>query len=288
MTVQTTPHRWPKRLRRSGSVLAIYWLGACAFQRNLIFPTSAANRSFAEGEAAPARLPNLDRRMLSTDVGTTEYWYRKAPGATATTPAGLVVFAHGNAELIYDQDSIFLGFEKLGYNVAMCEYRGYGLSDGSPSQASITSDTKAMLELLLEEPEVDPSRLIFAGRSIGTGIVCSLANESTPAAIILISPLESMARLAWNLYIPSLFVLDKLDNKSTLSSFQGPVLLMHGTRDQVIPFDHAVALQEVTPSSTLEPFDCGHNDFPTSSPRVWGLIDNLLSSLAPHESSWLR
>lgn len=112
--------------------------------------------------------PN-ERLEIDTDEGRTVAWYDPASDAGVDAPTPLVVFFHGNAELVDQQQSIINLYRSMGISVFMVEYRGYGDSEGTPSQQSIVSDTVAMLKMMLDRPEIDPERLIFHGRSMGAG-----------------------------------------------------------------------------------------------------------------------
>ncbi len=168
------------------------------------------------------------------------------------------------------------GFGALGYNIALCEFRGYGRSDGSPSQEHITADFETMLKELLLRPEVDASRLIYYGRSLGGGVVCSLAREHSPTGIILQSTFSSLKAMVRVYLLPPPLVRDPFDNEAVLRDFVGPVLLMHGEYDQVIPFKHSERLHSVARNSQLVSFDSDHNDFPMHSPEFWRSLEQFL------------
>ncbi len=259
-------------------VLSIYWTALFFCQRLLIFPRDAANSRMVAGQVGQPNRTGLERFWLDTEDGRTECWLQLADGASEDSPAGLVLFAHGNAELIDGQAWVFAGFRKLGYSVAMCEYRGYGRSDGSPSQADITKDQQAMLTALLARPEVDRERVIFFGRSIGTGVACALAQEHAPAAILLLSPFRSLRSMARGFFAPEFLVRDPFDNQAFLGQYPGPVLLMHGTSDQVIPIEHSKSLEKVAANATLRSFDCGHNNVPVDSDEFWQVVQEFLTA----------
>jgi pimeloyl-ACP methyl ester carboxylesterase len=268
------------RMLAAGTVgLLLYWVVIGSMQRSMIFPKGSARGVFRVAEWPGDTSPQVETLWLETDAGRTEYWLQLAPGASAEQPAGLVVFTHGNAELIDGQGWVFAGLRDSGYSVAMCEYRGYGRSDGDPSQADITEDHVAMLDLLLQRPDVNGERLVYFGRSIGTGVACSLAREVLPAGLVLISPFRSIAVMAADLFVPAWLVLDPFDNEATIEAFDGPVLLMHGKWDTLIPYSHSIALQTVGRQVQLQAFDCGHNDVPVRSPEVWQPITAFLKSL---------
>jgi uncharacterized protein len=278
------PTRPFKRVRALAVPLLIavglYWAALYFAQRSMIFPTGVANSRLARGidqEFESERGGNgRERFWLETDAGKTECWLHLAPDATAEKPAGLIVFSHGNAELIDGQSWVIEGALLLGYSVALCEYRGYGHSDGAPSQAAIIEDHCAMLDALAKRSEIDPERIIYMGRSIGTGVACSLAAERPPAALILIAPFQSIREMAKGFLAPAFLIRDPFDNEKAVAEYPGPVLLLHGTRDEVIPITHSRALERATTRALLIELDSGHNDVPVESMELWSPIAEFL------------
>ena len=247
-------------------------LMACLLQRRMVFPRHLVKPDPHAGD----RIARLVKVWLETPEGNVESWFVPAPKATSSHPTPAVLYAHGNAELIDYQHDLIRGYSRLGVSVMLCEFRGYGRSAGSPSQKKITSDFAQCYDWLKARPEVDPTRIFFHGRSLGTGVVCSLARRRKPAALILVSPFTSIAdMMAWYL-IPRPFVRDPFDNAAVLKAYQGPVLLMHGKRDAVVPIRYSEALHGLSPRSTFRRYNCGHNDFPTHSSRFWSDIETHL------------
>jgi hypothetical protein len=107
-------------------------------------------------------------------------------------------------------------------------------------------------------------RIVGWGRSLGGGAVCALAEERTLAALILESTFASVVSMATRIGVPGplarLLVRDPLDNVRVLRAFAGPVLLMHGARDEMIPTAEAEVLRAVAPAAEMLWLPCGHND----------------------------
>ena len=256
-------------------LLAIYviWLGlGMLIQRRIVFPRHFA----AEARHPGIDVPGLEKRWLSTPQGPVELWFMPGEGASPDRPSPAVLFAHGNGELIDGLPEQLDPWRQRGLSVMLCEYRGYGRSSGSPSQKRITQDFTRAYDLLAERPEVDPERIIFHGRSLGAGVVCSLARHRQPAAMILQSPFISVARLCAPYLIPRPFVLDPFDNAAVLRQLDVPILIQHGTEDRIIPISHGRRLQEIARRATLNEYECGHNDFPVESPRYWNEMERFL------------
>ena len=120
-------------------VALVYW-----GQRHILFPRHAAPPALSESE-----MPSQAERIwLTHSDGRTEAWLFM--NRVRKTPQPLVVFAHGNAELIDYQMPIVQGYQRMGLAVALLEYRGYGRSDGQPSEDAIVADGVALLDQLLE------------------------------------------------------------------------------------------------------------------------------------------
>lgn len=221
-------------------------------------------------------LRGIDRWWVDSPEGPVEAWFLGGAGATAERPGPALVFAHGNAELIdYYADS-FDDLRRLGVSVLLCEFRGYGRSAGSPSQAAITDDFCKFHDRLAALPQVDRARIVYFGRSIGGGAVCALAAQRPPAALVLQSTFMSIRALSSRYLVPSFLVADPFDNQSVLSGLKCPILIAHGRRDSIIPFDHAEALQRSAQQSRLIAYDTDHNDCP---PNWRGFITEVVRFL---------
>ncbi len=270
------PKSWRRMLLNTAIILAVLyglWLVAgCAFQRRILYPRHIAGSGDAEAlEAEP-----VERMWVDTPEGKVEGWYIHGEGVTEEEPGPAVLFAHGNGELIDDVADQLMPYRALGVSVLVGEYRGYGRSAGAPSQAKITSDFLEFADWLAERPEVDADRLVFHGRSLGAGVVCSVARQRAPAAMILQSPFTSVRAMAGRYLFPAFLVSDPYDNAAVVRDFERPVLIVHGRRDEVVPVRHGRRLHELAPQSTYREWDCGHNDFPFDSERHWRVVESFL------------
>lgn len=254
-----TPRRQIKRLARLLGILAVVYLIAMfSLQRYLIFPRYMTRA----GPNAGAGVPGLDRWWIDTAEGKVEAWFLPGNGVSAEKPGPAVIFAHGNAELIEHWPDFLQMYRSLGVSVLMPEFRGYGRSAGSPSQAAITSDYIRFYDLLAARPEVDKSRIIFHGRSIGNAALCALAVQRPPAAMVMQSAFISIIEMSKRYLVPSFFISDPFDNLSVVSKLTCPVIIFHGRQDTIIPFRHGEALHAACKQSKFIAYDCNHNDCP--------------------------
>lgn len=263
---------WPLLL----VLLAIYalWLVlAWTVQRRILFPRHV----LAEGSGPGQGSVGVEVHWLETNEGRVEWWFIPAPGAAPAGGTPTVFYAHGNAERIDDQETVWRGYRALGFNVVLCEYRGYGRSAGSPTEATLTADLVAVHDQVTARPDVNGDRLLYHGRSVGTGVACNLARERPPRALILTSPFTSVASLMARFGIPRPVVRDPFDNLAALSGAPRPVLLFHGSRDTVIPAAHSRELAEELPDARRFVYeDFGHNDLPVGGRRYWDDIERFL------------
>jgi hypothetical protein len=251
------------------ALLAIggYWALLFFAQRAVMFP-----RPLAAGGIAPAS-GDAERTWLSLPFGKVETWFLPATSG-AGTPHPLFVFAHGNGELI---DYWLREFDTLrgwGASVLLVEYPGYGRSEGAPSQATIAQALTAAYDQAAARPDVDPARIVGWGRSLGGGGVCALARERALAALVLESTFTSVRQIARRFGLPGFLVRDPFDNQSVVSDFTGPILLVHGERDEILPAHHARSLHAAARRAELHLLDCGHND----CPRPWAALRRFLDA----------
>ena len=145
----------------------------------------------------------------------------------------MVVFLHGNAELIDHQYAIVDLYHAQGISVLLPEFRGYGHSAGSPSQAHIVADVVAFYDLAIALPQVDAQRIVIHGRSIGGGVAAQLADQRACNALIVESTGASVAAMAWRYGIPPFIVRSPFHSARVFRGLDVPVLIMHGQDDEV-------------------------------------------------------
>jgi len=233
-------------------VLAAYWTLLFFAQRSMLFPMPAA-------AGAPPRPPFVEPIWLNTSFGRVEAWHLPAI-AQAQERAPLLLFAHGNGELIDYWPEEFDEPRRWGAGVLLVEYPGYGRSGGSPSQASIAEAMLAAYDWARQQARVDASRIIPYGRSLGGGAAAILSTERPVPALILESSFSSVAAFAAGFGAPRFLVRDPFESVSAVHSFSGPILILHGDRDDIVPPHHARALAAAARNATLTFMPCGHND----------------------------
>ncbi|MDX1975507.1 MAG: alpha/beta fold hydrolase [Rickettsiales bacterium] len=202
-----------------------------------------------------------DLRVRSSDNLSVQLWY--APAA-ANMPT--ILYFHGNAAHIGNRSAIYGALSAQGFGVAALSYRGYGKSDGTPSEQGIYADARAALAFLTMEKNIPLSQIMLFGESLGTGVAIQIASESDVAAVILQAPYTSVAARAAQIYyyVPvRLLITDRFDSLSKIGRVKAPVLFFHGELDQVIPIQQGKALFDASPSLKRAYYfpQVGHTDF---------------------------
>jgi hypothetical protein len=217
-------------------------------------------------------VPAGEQVWLGLGPGRTEAWLLPSlAGGGVASP--LVIFAHGNGELIDFWAEEFEALRRWGVAVLLVEYPGYGRSPGRPSEASVTAAMVAGYDWAAARTDIDAQRIVAYGRSVGSGAACALARERPVAALVLESAFTSVHRMARRYGLPRLLVRDPFDNLAVVRQFPRPVLILHGEADEIIPVSHAHALHQAARSATLHLLPCGHND----CPRPWSLVRQFLA-----------
>ena len=170
-----------------------------------------------------------------------------------------ILYSHGNAEDLGDIQPILNKLQALGFAVFAYDYRGYGTSRGKPSERGTYEDINAAYEYLTRQLGIPPSRIIAYGRSVGGGPAIDLASRKPVAGLVVESTFVTAFRVMTR--IP-LLPFDKFVNIDKIRKVRCPVLVIHGTADRVIPFEHGQKLYETAnePKRFLRVEGAGHND----------------------------
>lgn len=248
---------WLPRLVSLSRILLLFLVGFGVLvffvQRWIAFPGAVLDPR----RSGPTPPEGAEQVWLETDVGRVEAWLFHADGPG---PRPTLIYAHGNGELIDDWAREMADLADAGVHVLAVEFPGYGFSEGRPSRGSIRGAFREAFDRMAARPDVDPDRIVAYGRSMGGGAAGDLARDRPVAALILQSTFSSTMDAARSMLVPGFLVRDRFDNVAAVESFEGPVLLMHGPDDEVLPFAHAERLAAVRPSLRITRLDCGHND----------------------------
>jgi fermentation-respiration switch protein FrsA (DUF1100 family) len=223
-------------------------------------------------------IPGLEKIWMETRQGKIETWFLLPSGELHTEkPAPAAIFAHGNAELIDFWTEEFRPLTRLGVGVLLVEYPGYGRSEGKPSQAVVTEIFTTAYDMLIRRKDVDPSRIILIGRSIGGGVICQLAAKRPAAALILMSTFTSLKSFVRKYFLPAFLLRDTFDSESVVRAYPGPVLVIHGTSDETVPYEHGLKLRDAAKKAEMMTYDgAGHNNCPPDWNAFWQEAEKFL------------
>lgn len=241
-------------------VAGFLWLA----QPQLLFqPATAILRTPAQ-----AGLDHEPVRVRTDDGVTLAGWYLPAEDPRAP----VVLFLHGNAGNIGDRIESLRQFRDAGAAVLIIDYRGYGDSEGSPSEQGTYRDARAAWDWLTRQRGVPAGRIVVFGRSLGGAVAAHLAARVRPAGLVLESTFTSVPDLAAELYpwLPARWLSRyRYATARYLADVRCPTLVAHARADEIVPFEHARRLARIRPPVVeLIELDGGHNDaFLASQPR---------------------
>ncbi len=197
------------------------------------------------------------------------------------TRAPLVVYYGGNAEELSWQ--LREPTWPASWSLALVNYRGYGASEGSPSERGLFADALLVLDALLRRPDVDATRIALVGRSLGSGVATYVAANRPVAGVALISPFDSVTALARRQlpWLPvALLLRHPFDSRSRAPGIRAPLVAIVGGRDTLVPPSHSRELYEAWagPKRWVEIAAADHNDlgaFPEFAAAVAGFLREL-------------
>jgi fermentation-respiration switch protein FrsA (DUF1100 family) len=198
-------------------------------------------------------------RLATADGETLAGWFIPAPAARGT-----LLYLHGNGGNIGHRLDQIAVFHRLGLNIFIIDYRGYGASSGEPSENGTYQDALAAWNYLTQKKHLRPERIVLFGESLGGSIAAWLAARHAAAGLVLYASFTSVPEIAQALY--PMFPASRLsryryDTRAALSKVNCPVLILHSVEDEIIPFSHGHALHEAArgPKRLVE-LRGGHND----------------------------
>lgn len=182
----------------------------------------------------------------------------------ASAARGTLLYLHGNGGNIGHRLDQIEVFHRLGLNVLIIDYRGYGASSGKPSEEGTYQDALAAWNYLTQEKRLAPERVVVFGESLGGSVAAWLAARHTPAGLVIYASFTSVPEMAQALY--PMFPASRLaryryDTRAALRGVNCPVLILHSPEDEIIPFSHGQALLAAArePKRLVE-LRGGHND----------------------------
>jgi uncharacterized protein len=238
-----------------------------------------------DGTPATYGLPYEDAWFTTEDGVRLHGWF--VPAESDTT----WFWFHGNAGNVSDRlDNLKQLHDKLGVNILLFDYRGYGRSQGTPSEKGLYLDGDAAIAYLHSRQDVADDKIVYFGRSLGAAVAVDIALRQPPLGLILESPIPSVASVAQHAYpaLPSwlanLALQAQFDASAKIGNISQPLLVLHGNQDDTIPiaagrqlFDNA---NEPKTFYVIE--NAGHNDtYVVGGERYFAALATFLDRLAP-------
>ena len=200
---------------------------------------------FFPDPVVPDPPPGVEERTITTADGLRLHaWYAASPGATAT-----LVWSHGNGGNIAGRADVLLALAARGVNVLAYDYRGYGRSEGRPTEPGVYRDAEAAYDGL-RAAGVPAARIVAFGESLGGAVAIRLATVRPCAGVAVVSTFTTMRDVGRAHYGPlALLAGDRFDSLERVRTLAVPVFVAHGDRDEIVPF----ALGETLFAAAREP-----------------------------------
>jgi fermentation-respiration switch protein FrsA (DUF1100 family) len=281
----------PRKLLRLARLALLAYLVVCLvislLQEAIIFP-GASTQGQKHAVIQPA--PNEELVRLTTPDGIPIV----AIFGKALSPEGAelpdaakrptLLFFYGNGMCLADTEGEFRKFRRLGVNVMIPEFVGYGMSGGKPSEHGVYATAETAYAYLLTRSDIDKSRIIPAGWSLGSAAAIEIASKHNSPALITMSAFTSMKEMARKVlpFFPTeLMLKHHFENETKIRSIACPVLIIHGKRDSIIPFSMSKRLESAAKGNVKRVCidDADHNDlFEIGGEEMFKTVGEFLST----------
>jgi hypothetical protein len=198
--------------------------------------------------------------LLTADGIKINAFYRSNPASKQ-----VLLWFHGNAENIgYDLEHL-RALAKIGVNILAVDYRGYGKSEGKPDEAGVYMDADAAYDYLIKQRHFRAEDIIIYGHSLGGAVAVNLASRRPCGGLIIQSSFTSARAMARRMFLIPLIeyaAKSRFDSQQKIRQVHAPILVAHGTRDEVVPFAMGQQLFAVAPEpKRFYPIEgVGHNN----------------------------
>lgn len=237
--------------------------------RLIFFPTRyPIGRWNAAAIDSSGRFDIEDCWMTTEDGIRLHAWWCKnqiaAGDTTKPTPRQVLLWFHGNAGNLSDRAEIMFALASIPVDVVIPDYRGYGRSEGNPSEAGLERDAIAVWHFVTGERGIPGRSVVILGESLGGAVAIDLATRVDPGGLIVQSSFTSVPDLAARYYpfVPRLLIRTRFDSLSRIPTVTCPKLFVHSRADEIIPYEHGRRLFEAAapPKSWYEVAGAGHNE----------------------------
>ena len=221
--------------------------------RSLYFP-------FGNISATPEDigLDHEDINIVTNDGIRLSAWFIPSENSRA-----VLLFCHGNGGNISHRLQKIAIFNRLGLDILIFDYRGYGKSSGKPSEKGLYIDAEAVYDHMVNERKIPPIKIIGYGESLGSSVIIDLALKREMAGIIIeeaFTSVKDMAREHFP-FIPGFLLKSKYDSLEKIANVKIPKLILHSNNDEIVPFEQGEMIFESAPEpKEFIELSGGHND----------------------------
>ncbi|SER93581.1 alpha/beta hydrolase [Salisediminibacterium halotolerans] len=249
------------------------------FQDRLIFYPQSITED--EAEAVTERYDYVSEVSYQVDDEKHVHGWLIEPQTERGKSEGLLIYYGGNAEELSAQIPE-MSAELASWSVLLVNYRGYGLSDGAPSEEALYNDALMIFDDIKRRMDPEPPQTVLMGRSIGTGVAVKVASERPVDGTILISPFDSLKEVGRQHYpflpVGALLRYD-FSSAERINAVGSPILTVSGSDDSIIPKERTQKLIEKIglPHRHEEIAGRGHNDLHLDA-KYWETIHEFLDA----------
>ena len=267
---------WPFVIRVLVALLALKLLVWWLEPKLAFFPIRGV-----QATPSDVGVPFQDVQIETADGERLHAWWLERRDGIAQ-----VVFFHGNGGNLSLWLDILAEMWRRGFSVLAVDYRGYGASTGRPSEQGLYRDGEATVRAFRERLRKDGLPIIYWGRSIGAPVATHAANAAKPDALVLetsMPDVRSVLRTNPILWLLSFFSSYQFPTSRLLESYDGPLLVIHGDADTIVPFGGGRRVFDRAPTGrktfVVIP-GADHNDLHIVDPRMyWSSIEKFIGSL---------
>ena len=269
------------RIVRSALVLVVLtgatlWLVVAFMQpRMAFFPWAGVQRTPADADIA-----FKDLEITTSDGVRLHGWWMEH-----ASPRAAVIYWHGNGGNLSLWLDVLVDLHRRGFSVLAVDYRGYGASEGRPTEQGLYRDARAATEYYQAHLRRTGTPTFYWGRSLGCAVASYAARMSSPDALILESPFPDVRSLfAGNpvMTVLGLFASYRFPTTEHLEDYRGPLLVLHGDADSIIPFHAGQRVYESAPTrrkTFVALHGADHNDVHARHPDYWPRLDTFIDGL---------
>ncbi len=247
------------------TVFVVFVLLMLFFEKSLIFfPTTYPDGEWDVEVVAGESGVILEDCFYSSEDGVKLHsWWCRPEEPDPEGPV-LLLF-HGNAGNLSHRADLMLELaSRVGAEVVVAGYRGYGRSEGKPSEKGLYADARAAWRFVTVDRGVDPDRVVVFGKSLGGAVAINLATEIDLGGLIVESSFTSIPDMAARHYpfVPKFLIRTRMDSLAKISGIRCPLLVIHSRADEVAPFEYGGKLFDAAPQPKKfhEVQGAGHNE----------------------------